>query len=174
MRTAERGFTLIELVVCTGILALAAAATAGAFAALARAASPPVARDAALSVAENVLARARAAVAYLPSGAASSQRTWALNAGKSTFLAGARLVAAMPCGSPTPRTVQLPASTTYDASTEQFTVVVTYPRDPCAVGDDGTIPANDASTVTLEETLPPSVYAPGTAVYRDVATPARM
>jgi prepilin-type N-terminal cleavage/methylation domain-containing protein len=168
MRTDERGFTLIELLLCAGILALVAAATLGAFAALARAAGAPSARDAALAAAENALARARAAVAYAPSGAAvAGGRTWALAAGTTQSTAGAELRAPAMCGGAAARTLTLPLSATYDPPAERFSVTVTYPRDPCA-------DASAVATVTLSETLPPSVYAPGTAVYRDVATPARM
>ncbi|HEX3550620.1 MAG TPA: prepilin-type N-terminal cleavage/methylation domain-containing protein [Candidatus Elarobacter sp.] len=175
MRTAERGFTLLELLVCAGLLTVALACTAGAFAALARNAAPAVARDAALSAAENALARARAAIAYAPPGGAGANgRTWALAAGTTQSTAGAELHAPAMCGANAPQVVQLPMSATYGAASERFTVVVTYPRDPCAVNADGTIPASDAATVALSEVLPPSVYAPGTPVYRDVATPARM
>jgi len=174
MRTAEGGFTLVEVVVCVGILALGAAATAGAFAALAREAAPSAARDAALSVAENAIARARAAVAYAPAGVPVTGRTWALNAGTTQSTAGAAFVAPTPCGSASPRVLRLPVATTYDPSSERFSVVVTYPRDPCALDADGGIPPDDAASVTLSATLPPSASAPGTPVYRDIATPARM
>ncbi len=173
MRTGERGFTLLELTICVGILAAVSAATAGAFAALAHSTAPPAARDAALDVAENALARARAAAAYAPS-AASADRTWALVPGTTQSVAGGQLVGAAPCGSPAPRALALPTSTTFDPSQQRFTVVVTYPRDACAVAPDGSIAPANAASVTLSGTLPPPVYAPGTTVYRDVATPARM
>jgi len=173
MRTAERGFTLLELTICVAILAIASAATAGAFAALARTAAPPAARDAALTAAENALARARAATAYAPSAAAPADRTWALTAGTTQSVAGGQLAGAAPCGSPAPRPLLLPMSTSFDPSQQRFTVTVTYPRDPCAVGGADIAP-NGTATVTLSETIPPSAYAPGTSVYRDVATPARM
>ncbi|HEY0381687.1 MAG TPA: prepilin-type N-terminal cleavage/methylation domain-containing protein [Candidatus Elarobacter sp.] len=178
-RTAERGFTLLEVLVCIAILALVSAATFGAFAAVARNATPGTARDLALMAGENALARARAAAAYAssPSQDASTllaARTWALRPGVTAYVAGARLRAGASCGQTAPRTLRLPVATTYDAANERFSVVVTYPRDPCRVASDGTVPADDAATVTLAETLPPSVYPPGETIHRDVAPPARM
>ena len=179
MRTAERGFTLLELLLCVGMLALASAAALGALAAVARNAAPGGVRDAALMAAENALARARAAVAYASSPAQDgtallADRSWALVSGSSTYVAGAQLRAGMGCAADPPRVLRLPVATAYDAPNERFTVVVTYPRDPCRVAADGTIPADDAATVSLAETLPPSVFPPGQVVHRDIAPPARM
>ena len=70
--------------------------------------------------------------------------------------------------------LRLPVHTTYDAANQRFTVVVTYPRDPCAAASGGTIEPGNAATVTLGETLPPSVYPPGQTIHRDVPPPARM
>ena len=178
-RTAERGFTLLEVLVCVAILALVSAATFGAFAAIARNATPGAARDVALMAGENALARARAAVAYASSPsqdatALLAARVWALAPGTTEFVAGAQLGAGALCGAAEPRALRLPVATTYDAANERFTVVVTYPRDPCAVASDGTISAGNAATVTLAETLPPSVYPPGQTIHHDVAPPARM
>jgi len=164
---------------CVGLLALASAAALGAFAAVARNAAPGGARDVALMAGENALARARAAVAYASSPvqdgtALLADRSWALVPGSSTYLAGAQLRASALCGASAVRVMQLPVTTTYDASSERFTVVVTYPRDPCRVAADGTIPGDDAATVVLVETLPPSAYPPGQVVHRDIAPPARM
>ena len=160
------------------MLALASAATFGAFAAVARNAMPGAARDVALMAGENALARARAAVAYAssPSQDASALltgRTWALRPGETDYVAGAQLRAGA-CGDAAPRTLRLPVAATYDAANERFTVVVTYPRDPCAGSSNGTIQPGGTATVTLAETLPPSVYPPGQTIHRDVAPPARM
>ncbi len=175
----ERGFTLIELVLCVGMLAMASAVALGAFAALARNATPGPMRDAALSAAENALVRARAAVAYAASPtqdgtALLGDRSWALVPGRSDYVAGADLRSAAPCGDAAPRLVRMPVAVTYDAPNERLTVVVTYPRNPCAVAADGSIADANAATVTLAETLPPSVYPPGQVVRHDVATPSRM
>ncbi|HEX3549006.1 MAG TPA: hypothetical protein VHT53_01440 [Candidatus Elarobacter sp.] len=147
------------------LFAIASAATLGAAAALARNAAPAGARDAALAAGENALARARAASAYA---------TTALRPGESDYAAGAQLQSVALCGAAAPRTVRLPVAATYDAAAQRFTVVVTYPRDPCLTAADGTIPAGDTATVTLAETLPPPVAPPGQELYRDVQPPARM
>ncbi len=179
IRTAERGFSLLELLVCVGMLAAASAATAGALAAIARNAGPSATRDAALMVAQNALVRARAAIAYASSSALDGpallrDRSWGLVPGATQYVAGGELRAATPCGATEPRPLRLPVTTAYDPATERFSVVVTYPRDPCALSSDGTIPPGQARTVSLTETLPPSAYPPGQTVYRDVPTPARM
>ncbi|HZO94933.1 MAG TPA: prepilin-type N-terminal cleavage/methylation domain-containing protein [Candidatus Baltobacteraceae bacterium] len=191
-RTAERGFTLVELVVAVGVLAIAGAATAGAFAAVARNAAPGGVRDAALTVAENALTRARAAVAYAPPSAPDGtppapDRSWALVAGTTSYVAGAQLRGPSPCGAASPQTapgaapnassavtLKLPVTTTFDPSAQRFTVVVTYPSDPCGVPSDGSIPSALQRAVTVSETLPPSAYPPGQTLVRDVAPPARM
>jgi type II secretion system protein I len=179
MRTAERGFTLLELLVCMAILAVVSASTLGVFAAIARNAATGSARELALMTGENALARARAAVAYASSssqdGAALiGDRSWGLVPGQTTFVAGAQLRASAMCGAQAPLLLKLPVTTAYDAPNERFTVVVTYPRDPCRATSDGTIAQDNAATVTLAETLPPSVYPPGQVLRRAVAPPARM
>jgi len=179
MPTAERGFTLLEVVVAVGLFALASAATAGAVAAVARGAASPAARDAGLMAAENALVRARAAVAYASSPVEDGSqllggRTWGLIAGTTAYVAGAEIRAPFPCGGTAVRRVRMPVSTAFDPVAQRFSVSVTYPRDICAVAPDGTIPAPDAASVTLTETLPPSVFPPGQRLVRDVLTPARM
>ena len=172
MTTAERGFTLLELLVCVFLLAVVGAATCGAFAAVARNAAPGATRDVALMAAENVLARARAATAYArsadPSAVArmTTDRSWALAAGTQSFTAGAELRAPALCGASAPRRLALPVTTAYDPVQQTLSVTVAYPSDPCSAQTD--------RTLTLRETLPPSVYAPGQGVARSVQVPARM
>ena len=177
--TDERGFALLELLACVALLGIASAATLGAVAALARNAGPAAARDTALMTAENTMVRARAAIAYASSpsedgSALIADRSWGLRPGESDFVAGAQLQSTAMCGANAPLLVKLPVAATYDPSSERFTVVVTYPRDPCRVAPDGTIPGDDAATVTLAQTLAPSVYPPGQVLHRDVQPPARM
>jgi type II secretion system protein I len=179
MRTAERGFSLLEVVVCAALFALASAATAGVVAAVTRNAAAPAARDAALTVAENALVRARAAVAYASSPDEDGSlllagRTWGLVDGVTSFAAGAEIRAPAPCGGSAPLRLALPVTTTFDPSSQRFSVTVTYPRDPCALGPDGAIEATNAGVVSVAETLPPSVYPPGQELFRDIMTPARM
>ena len=175
----ERGFTLLELMLCVGVLAMTSAAALGAFAALARNATPGPMRDAALTAGENALARARATVAYASSAsqdgpALLGDRSWALVPGRTDYVAGAQLGSNAPCGDANARVVRMPVAVTYDAPNERLTVVVTYPRDPCAVTADGAIAGGNAATITLAETLPPSVYPPGQTIHHDIAPPARM
>jgi len=164
----EAGFTLIELVLCVAIIALAGAATLGALAAVARNATPGVTRDVALMVAENALARARAAAAYVPlgTGTAASDPAAAglLNAGTQHYLGGAQVRGNDLCGADAVRTLQLPVTTSYAANV--FTVTVRYPRNPCTTTAD--------ATLTESETLAPPLYLPGHVVSRAVAVPARM
>jgi prepilin-type N-terminal cleavage/methylation domain-containing protein len=179
MRTAERGFSLLEVVVCAALFVLASAATAGVVAAVTRNAAAPAARDAALMVAENALVRARAAVAYASSPNEDGSlllagRTWGLLDGVTSFVAGAELRGPAPCGGSAPFRLALPVTTTFDPSSQRFSVAVTYPRDPCALAADGAIAAGNAAVVSLAETLPPSVYPPGQQLFRDIMTPARM
>jgi prepilin-type N-terminal cleavage/methylation domain-containing protein len=174
MPTAERGFSLLEVIVCVALFALASAATAGVVAAIARNASPGVTRDAAAMVAENVMARARAATAYASSSTADgttliADRTWGLIGTTQRFDAGAQIVAPAVCGGPSPATLSLTVTTNFDPGTQRFTVSVLYPRDPCAALADA-----NAATLELETTLPPPVYPPGQTLTRDVFTPARM
>jgi hypothetical protein len=130
-------------------------------------------------VAENALVRARAAVAYASSldqdgSLLLAGRTWGLVAGASAYVAGAEIRAPAPCAGPSALRVRLPVTTTFDPATQRFSVSVMYPRDACALAADGTMPAADTATVTLVQTLPPSVYPPGQQLVRDVLTPARM
>jgi prepilin-type N-terminal cleavage/methylation domain-containing protein len=179
MRTAERGFSLLEVVVAVALFAIASAATAGALAAVARGAASPSARDAALMTAENALVRARAAVAYASSPDQDGTvllggRTWGLVAGTTAYVAGAEIRAPFPCRAPSALRVRMPVSAAFDPASQRFSVSVSYPRDACAVAADGTIPPTDTLTVTLVQTLPPSVFPPGQRLVRDVLTPARM
>jgi Tfp pilus assembly protein PilV len=176
MRTAERGFTVLEVVVCLGLFAMACAACAGALAATVRNAMPGVTRDLALMIADNALVRARAAVAYAASADGVdvtpqlADRRWALRAGSSASSAGGTIVGPAACAGGGSQLVRFAVTTTFDNATQRIAVSVTYPRDAC---DPAPAPA-DLRTVTLSQTLPPSVYAPGQTLVRDIATPARM
>jgi prepilin-type N-terminal cleavage/methylation domain-containing protein len=174
MPTAERGFSLLEVVMCVGLFALASAATAGVVAAVARNASSGATRDAAAMVAENIIARARAATAYASSSSADgstliADRTWGLIGTTVRFGAGAQIVAPAACGAAATTTLSLMVTTTFDPGSQRFTVSVVYPRDPCA-----TLAGTNAATLELTQTLPPPVYPPGQTLTRDVFTPARM
>ena len=169
--TSERGFTLLEVVCCVAIVAIAAAATLGAVAGITRNAENGATRDVAMMVAENAMARARAATAYVPQAqpspeAASQTATWALGASAS-YSAGGLVLGPMLCGTGSAN-VQLPVSTAYDSTHNTFTVTVTYPRNPC-------VPTGPTSTVTLAQTLPYASYVPGkTTLVRTIPPPANM
>lgn len=174
----ERGFALLELLVCVAIVAVAGAAAAGAAAALARNAGPAGARDLALMTAENVLVRARAAVAYVPASAvdaaaAATDRSWALRPGVTAWTAQGELRGPDVCGRTSQR-VLLPVTSEFDSAAQRFTVTVAYPRDPCLLSADGTIPDGDAVTLTQSTVLAPSVFPPGTVIERPVAPPESM
>ena len=168
--TSERGFTLLEVVCCVAVIAVGAAATLGALAATARNAENGATRDAALMVAENALARARAAATYVPASqtnpaAAAQSAAWAL-ASTSSYVAGARIIGPALCASGSAN-LRLAVTTAFDAAHNTFTVSVTYPRDPCAA-------AGVTATLTLAQTLAPATYVPGTQLVRPVQPPANM
>jgi prepilin-type N-terminal cleavage/methylation domain-containing protein len=172
LNSAERGFTLLELLVCVFVLAVVGAATCGAFAAVARNAASGQTRALALMVAENALARARAVTAYVPAAdpsavaALTTDHSWALVSGTQTFSAGAELRAPGQCGTSAPLRLTLPVTTSYDPAQQAFSVTVRYPSAPCAVQPD--------RSLTLRAVLPPSAYAPGQDVAVPINVPARM
>ena len=172
MRTCrtDAGFTLLEVVCCVAVLAIGIAGTLGAVAAVVRNAENGATRDVALMVAENALARARAAALYVPAAqpspdAAVANASWALRSSAS-YTAGATVLGPALCGSGT-ATFALAVSTTYGAASNAFTVTVTYPQNPCS-------PSGPATSVTLTQTLPTPHYAPGTQLVRTIAPPANM
>ena len=168
--TSERGFALLEVVCCIAVLAIAMAATLGAVAAVARNAENGATRDAAMMVAENAMARARAAADYVPSAqanpdTASQNASWAF-AANASYTAGARLLGPALCAAGS-KTLQLPVTTSYSSSTNAFTVNVTYPRDPCAA-------SGVTATLVLTQTLPAPHYVPGTTLVRSIPVPVKM
>jgi prepilin-type N-terminal cleavage/methylation domain-containing protein len=169
----ERGFTLLELVVCVGVFAAIALGALALLPALARNAQAGLVRDAALETARNALERARAAAAYYPPAlvgdaaaraVATADHRWAL-AAQAGFRSAARLRAA-PCGATaSDPDVPLAVATSYDAPSDRLTVTVTYPHDPCA--NDGR-----TETVTLSSVLAPAQYAPQTQLTTPIGDPA--
>jgi Tfp pilus assembly protein FimT len=169
---SEAGFTLLEVTVSTALIATVIIAAVGMFANVAREAEPDRTRDLATQEARNQLTYARAAVAYAPASETnvdttalatfSATRTWALSPGDHTFTTTARLLTpGSYCGqSALGITVPLTVNTNYQetSGSHTFTVVVTYPPNPC-------VPAT-TSTVTLSEELGPVAFVPGTVVTR--------
>jgi len=175
MTDAQRGFTLIELVISLAVIAAIGAAAVGALAAVSRAAMPNVMRDGALMVAENALARARAAAAYVPvgDGAASTDPADAslLRPTPTAFTAGVRVPSIAACANAAPNAdpsatvVSVAVTTAYAKNV--FTVTVAYPRDRCSA-------ASATAAVVLHETLAPPLYLPGHTITRGIADPATM
>ena len=141
MRTdSERGFTLVELVVCVALLVAAGAGALAVLPVLVRTAQGGIVRDAALDAGRNVLERTRAAAAYYPAAlvgdsasraGATADHRWALGVNAS-YVSAARILRPL-CGAAAAGVdVPLAVASTYDAATDRLTVTVTYPRDPCA------------------------------------------
>lgn len=174
----ERGFTLIEVIVCTAMLVVVIGGTLGMFAAVANRAQPDRTRDLALMVAQNTLLRARAAASYAPAVLPNpnvatlstyvDSRAWVLPIGTQAFTESAPLVSATSlCGAATTKPIALDVRTDYEESgtppARQFTVTVAYPVNPCT---------NDAKkTVTVTEEMPTLAFVPGTRVTQSIAPP---
>lgn len=168
----ERGFTLIELVVCVALLFGGAVVALSLLAPLARASQAGLIRGAATEIARNALERARAAAAYYAPAAvsdpaaratATSNHAWVLAPG-ATYAAAARVHRAF-CGGSSPTTdVPVLVTSVYAAATDRLTVTVAYPPDPCT--------PQTTTTVTLAATLAPAQYAPQTQLTTTIADPA--
>ncbi|GAC1584654.1 MAG: hypothetical protein NVS3B28_06160 [Candidatus Velthaea sp.] len=159
---AERGFTLIELVVTIAIVALVSLASIGIIAALAKNGESNINRDLALMVAQNTLERARVAAAYLPLVSDPAQDA----AAKARAAAGDTSYILTPASAFT-ATAKLPASscatialavTTSLSGANVFRVRVRYPVNACTAGA--------TATVDLTEALPAPVPIPGSRVYQ--------
>ncbi|MGB8266987.1 MAG: prepilin-type N-terminal cleavage/methylation domain-containing protein [Candidatus Velthaea sp.] len=172
-KTAESGFTLVEVVVVVALVAIAGLASVAAVAAIGRNGEPQTNRNLALMVARNALERARAAAAYLPLAAtpAASSRvaafaragdaSYVLQLGATSFSAQVA-VPAVTCGSGSVRQIALSGTAVVTppaagATGTTIAVNVTYPPSACA--------PSATRSVSLSETLPPPLLAPGTQVY---------
>ena len=165
----ERGFTLIELVITIGLVALVSLATIGVLASLAKRSEPSTTRDLALMVAQNTLERARVAAAYLPivtdpsqdaaakTRASSGDTSFILNTAAS-FTARAKLPTSTCATSGADATILDLAVQTTLSGTNVFRVTVQYPVNEC-------VPSQTA-TLALSEVLPAPVPIPGTRVYQ--------
>jgi hypothetical protein len=171
--TDDAGFSLVELVVCVGLVLLGAVTALGLVPVLARAANAGIVRAAATDVARNALERARAAAAYAPPAlvadpaarsAALADHAWAL-APAASFAAAARMRGPL-CGNAAGLDVPLAVDARYDAAADRLTVAVSYPRDPCD-------PGSPSERIVLAATLTPAAYAPGTLLGAPIADPAK-
>jgi type II secretory pathway pseudopilin PulG len=171
-RAGERGYSLLELLICVGLLVAGCVLALALLPGLVRRSQAELMRDAATQVARNAIERVRAAAAYYPAGAVSdpaaravttADHAWALLPAAS-YLAAARVHGAL-CGSASPSTdVPMNVALRYDAPSDTLTVAVSYPPDPCA--------ASVQATVSLAAQLAPASYAPQTVLQSAIADPA--
>jgi type II secretory pathway pseudopilin PulG len=171
-RAEEAGFSLLELVMCVGLLSAGCVLALALLPVLARNAQAQMMRDAATGVARNAIERVRAATAYYPAGGVAdpnlrrtttADHAWVL-APAATYAAAVRVGHALCAAAATTTDVPLTVALTYDAPSDTLTVAVSYPPDPCA-------PAALA-TVSLAADLAPSAYAPQTMLPAAIADPA--
>jgi len=171
-RTSEGGYSLLELVVCVGLLVAGGVFALLLLPSLARASQAQMMRMAATGVARNAVERTRAAVAYLPPGtvsdpaaraAAAAGHAWALQPA-AAYVAAVRVRRAL-CGTGGQTTdVPMRVAMAYDAASDTLTVAVSYPPDPCN--------AAAQATVSLAAQLAPSGYVPQTQLPTAIADPA--
>lgn len=167
---AEGGFTMLEVIVCVGLVVSATVIALGALPVLIRQSTRGIVRTAAVEVARNVLVRAEAAGTYLPPDAdatattrvqTTNNHTWAFV--PAAAFSSAVSLARVWCGQ-TQITVNV--TTTYDASTDLFRVNVAYPSDPC----DATALS---AQVTLAQRYAPALDPPGSSYVVPIADPQR-
>lgn len=172
-RTAESGFTLLEVVVVVAVVAIVGLGSVAAVAAIGRSGEPQTNRNLALMVVRNALERARVAASYLPVASSASESSAVASyaqtgdasyvlAPGSTVFAAQVVVPAVTCGSGTVRHIPVAVTTVVSppapgTNGTSIAVTATYPPAACA--------PSATATVTLTETLPPPQLAPGTQVY---------
>jgi type II secretory pathway pseudopilin PulG len=171
-RASEAGYSLLEVIVCVGLLILGSVLALALLPALARASQAQLMRGAATAVARNALERARAAAAYYPPAAvadpvaraaATSGHDWAFVPAAS-YMAAARVHRGL-CGTAAATSdVPMRVTMSYDAPSDALNVAVSYPPNPCN--------ASVQSTISLSAQLAPAGYAPQTQLPTAIADPA--
>jgi prepilin-type N-terminal cleavage/methylation domain-containing protein len=171
-RTAEAGFSLLEVVVCVALLVIGSVLALALVPTLARASQAQLLRGAATGIARNAIERARAAAAYYPAAGVSdpaqratttADHAWVL-APSANYVAAVRVHRAY-CGTRAATSiVSMNVGLTYDAPTDTLTVAVAYPPNPCDVAVQ--------ATVSLATQLAPASYAPQTQLPAAIADPA--
>ncbi len=146
-RPEERGFTLIEALVATGVLTVVLACTMGAVAVAVRAAHSAAPRSALAEIAQNVLADLRAATAYDPDELAALAAT------------GVRRF-----------TLEEPQA---DGSTAQDGVTEAVVPNASGAGYTASVTVDDAAgnAVTLHSTLVQEAPVPGSVVPLSTSPP---
>jgi prepilin-type N-terminal cleavage/methylation domain-containing protein len=172
IKTSDRGFSLIELVVVVGLVVIVTTATIGLIASISKRAEPDINRDLAMMTAQNTLERARAAAAYFPLAqsqaesdavaqvASSQDKSFILDTNKS-FSVSVPLPTST-CGVNNGAVTAISLNVTTTLNVDVFDVKVTYPTAACS-------PNAVTNTVELSETMPVSSYIPGTHVYQILA-----
>ena len=149
---SERGFSLIEVVLCVALLAAGSLAALGVLPGLVRSSQAGLLRNAAAEVGRNAIERVRAAVAYYPADAGAgdvanaSDHRWAFDpGGTSTYVAAVRVHRSF-CGSARPITdVPMSVSMSYDRPTDTIRVSVDYAANPC----DGSVRSTIAMSAAV-------------------------
>jgi len=160
----DEGFSLVEVVICVGLVVAACVASLAVVPTLVRASQSGIMRDAATGLARVAIERVRAATAYYPSTGATATHAYALN--PSASYAAAVHVHRGWCDA-THATTDVPMSValTYDASTDTVSATVSYPRQACSTALD--------AQVMLSAPLAPSALAPGTVIVAPIDDPAQ-
>jgi hypothetical protein len=171
-RANEGGYSLLEVVMCVGLLIAGSVLALALLPPLARASQTQQMRGAPTEVARNPIERARAAAAYYPPGAVAdplvraattTSHSWAL-APSASYTAAAHVHRALCAGTAPASDVPMRVTLTYDAPGDALTVAVSYPPNPCA--------AAVQSTISLTAQLAPASYAPQTQLPAAIADPA--
>jgi prepilin-type N-terminal cleavage/methylation domain-containing protein len=173
IKTSERGFSLIELVIVVALVVIVTTATIGLIASVSKRSDPGINRDLATMAAQNALERARSAAAYFPKAAtpqesstvatiaASPSNVQFILQPTSSFVVNNPLPPST-CGINGGAVASLPLTVTTSLAGNTFDVKVTYPTVACDVN-------SATATVEMSEILPPPSYIPGTRIYEALA-----
>lgn len=169
---AEAGFSLLEVIVCVGLVFLGTAVALGVLPALVRRSQQDVLRIAATDAGRNAIERVRAAVAYYPTAAGAGDVTqtndhaWAFAPGfSSTSDVAVRVHRALCSTAQATTDVPMHLSTSYDRETDTLRVRVDYPRNAC----DATV----RDSVILSAPLAASQWYPQTVLTVPINDPAQ-
>lgn len=171
--TSEDGFTLIELVVAVGILAMGCVVTLALLPSLLHQSESGLLRAAATTLAQDQIVRVSAAVAYYPPrtvfdpvsrARTTTNHAWALNL-SATATDVVRLRRSLCAAGGATTDVPMSVSSTYDPNADVVVVTVGYPHTVCDPGA-----ARDSVTLTAQ--LAPAQYAPQTVLQATILDPA--
>ena len=170
-RDPEAGFSLLEVIMCIGLVLLGSAVALGLLPSLVHGSQQDLLRMAATDAGRNALERIRAAAAYYPTtgGAGdltnTSDHAWAFVPGlTSTTRIAARVHRALCATAASTTNVTMSLTTTYDRAGDSVRIVVAYPRNPC----DATV----RDSVTLVAPLAAAQWYPQTTLATPINDPA--